>query len=124
MDCLFCQQEKRVVYKTQNIYVVEDKFPVTKGHSLVIPKQHVKDWFALSKGLQYEMMDVVNAMKLIIDVKYAPDGYNIGINCGVAAGQSIFHLHLHIIPRYQNDMENPLGGVRGVIPEKRIYNAP
>jgi diadenosine tetraphosphate (Ap4A) HIT family hydrolase len=87
----------------------------------VIPKRHVETWFDMTPEEQKAAFRLVDQVKQYLDNEYTPDGYNIGINCGEAAGQSVAHAHIHIIPRYKNDMENPRGGVRGVIPEKQQY---
>ena len=98
-----------------------DKHPVNPGHSLVIPHRHIPTYFDAEEGERNGLWDMVNEVKEIIDTKHNPDGYNIGINIGPVSGQSILHLHIHIIPRYQGDMENPQGGVRGVIPGRQKY---
>ena len=98
-----------------------DEFPVNEGHVLFMTKRHVKDFFGTTieeKNAIFELMDKV---KEIIDEKYKPNGYNIGINCGETAGQSVMHVHVHLIPRYDGDVENPRGGVRCVIPKKQNY---
>lgn len=96
-------------------------FPVNIGHLLIIPKRHVSDLF----GTTIEEREAINKLleegKTLLEDEHKPDGYNIGINCGETAGQTIFHVHVHLIPRYKGDMDNPRGGVRGVIPEKRNY---
>lgn len=122
-DCIFCESNlQRAPIRTfDNCYVLEDAYPVSKGHLLIIPKEHVLDWFSASKPLQLELLDALSEMKQYLEDKHQPDGYNIGMNCGNAAGQSIMHLHIHLIPRYQGDSQNPKGGVRGVIPSKQSY---
>jgi diadenosine tetraphosphate (Ap4A) HIT family hydrolase len=88
---------------------------------LIIPRRHMEDlWSSTSKERQ-ALGDLLEECKKHLDKMFAPAGYNIGINCGEAAGQTIFHLHIHLIPRYIGDIENPRGGVRGVIPSRRIY---
>jgi diadenosine tetraphosphate (Ap4A) HIT family hydrolase len=104
-----------------NLKIIYDKYPVSKGHVLIIPYRHVSNYFDL---LEYEKENInfgLNLAKEILDKKYNPDGYNIGVNVGEKAGQTIDHVHIHLIPRYDGDIENPEGGVRGVIPSKRIY---
>jgi diadenosine tetraphosphate (Ap4A) HIT family hydrolase len=98
-----------------------DAFPVNPGHVLVIPKKHVADYFDLEPALQQACMKLLNQAKVLIQERYNPEGFNIGINAGAAAGQTIFHVHLHLIPRYLGDMPDPRGGVRGVIPDRRSY---
>ncbi|KZY87398.1 hypothetical protein A3752_06760 [Oleiphilus sp. HI0081] len=119
MNCPFCVLES--VIFTELVYARYDKFPVSKGHCLVIPKRHVETWFDMTKEEQQEAFELIDKVKAMLDEKYSPDGYNIGMNCGETAGQTIPHAHIHVIPRYKGDMDNPRGGVRGVIPEKQSY---
>ena len=119
MSCLFCDCDS--IIESALLYVRSDKFPVSGGHCLVIPKRHVETWFDMSKEEQTEALELIDQVKAMLDEKYSPDGYNIGMNCGESAGQTVPHAHIHVIPRYNGDMENPRGGVRGVIPEKQSY---
>jgi diadenosine tetraphosphate (Ap4A) HIT family hydrolase len=119
MSCPFCSRE--ACLENALSYARVDRFPVSPGHTLVIPKRHVETWFDMTPEEQKAAFRLVDQVKQYLDNEYTPDGYNIGINCGEAAGQSVAHAHIHIIPRYKNDMENPRGGVRGVIPEKQQY---
>jgi diadenosine tetraphosphate (Ap4A) HIT family hydrolase len=122
LTCIFCNIEKeRIITDNELAYAIYDKFPVNKGHILIIPKKHYKEYFDVDEQIKNELWKLVDKCKEIVDEKYNPDGYNIGINCGEAAGQTVMHLHIHLIPRYKGDIENPRGGVRGVIPNKRIY---
>ena len=98
-----------------------DGFPVSPGHALIIPRRHVASFFDLTQEERQDMFNMVDEVKRILDDRFHPDGYNIGVNIGEAAGQSIFHVHLHLIPRYSGDVPNPRGGVRGVIPHKQSY---
>lgn len=102
-------------------FAVLDKYPVSPGHTLIIPKRTVETWFDASQEEQSAIMALVNHMKAQLDAKHSPDGYNVGFNVGVVAGQTVMHLHMHLIPRYAGDMHDPRGGVRGVIPEKQKY---
>ncbi|MCQ6277065.1 HIT family protein [Bacillus sp. V3B] len=88
---------------------------------LIIPKRHVEQYFHLTVQERNAIDQLLFEGKKMIDEQDQPDGYNIGINCGEAAGQTIFHVHVHLIPRFRGDMEDPRGGVRGVIPEKQRY---
>lgn len=117
--CPFCESE--CVIEGEAIYTRLDKFPVSKGHTLVIPKRHVETWFDMSKDEQAEAFELIEQVKQVLDEKYSPDGYNIGMNCGETAGQTVPHAHIHVIPRYRGDMADPRGGVRGVIPDKQSY---
>lgn len=102
-------------------HIREDLYPVATGHLLVIPNRHVADWFELSAEEQQAVMTLINQAKQWLDTRHQPDGYNIGINCGEAAGQTVMHVHCHLIPRYNGDTPQPRGGVRGVIPDKQSY---
>ena len=120
--CPFCTlPRERVLYEGRLIQVIADAFPVTHGHVLLVPKRHVATWFEASPEEQDELMHAVRKVRSMLDERYRPDGYNIGVNVGDAAGQTIFHLHLHVIPRYVGDTDDPTGGVRNVIPEKGNY---
>ena len=120
MTCVFCQITD-IVLENELALAFYDKYPVNKGHLLIIPKRHVEQYFDLTEQERMAIDELLFKGKKMLDEQYQPDGYNIGINCGEAAGQTIFHVHVHLIPRYDGDMEDPRGGVRGVIPEKRKY---
>lgn len=122
-DCPFCkvEKEREVIASSSQSIAFYDGFPVSPGHALIIPRRHVSSFFDLSKEEQSDMFNLADIVKRIIDEKYHPDGYNVGINVGEAAGQSVFHVHMHIIPRYQGDVPNPRGGIRGVIPGRQNY---
>lgn len=122
MSCIFCNIEKeKIITENEAAFAIYDSFPVSKGHILVIPKKHINNYFEADAQTKEELWKLVDECKEIVDKKYNPAGYNIGINCGEAAGQTVMHLHIHLIPRYAGDIENPRGGIRGVIPHKRIY---
>ena len=122
-NCLFCNINKdRIVHEYKNFYVVRDAYPVTHLHSLVITKRHVVSYFQCSKEEYDEIPMILDTQKT--ELKILDDtitGFNIGMNIGEDAGQTIFHCHIHIIPRRQGDTPNPRGGVRGVIPQKQKY---
>lgn len=120
MNCLFCER-KNYVLDNEYGYVIYDENPVSPGHMLIIPKRHVQDFFEADEKLKIELIKLLDQAKEILNNKYRPEGYNVGMNCGEVAGQSIMHLHIHLIPRYKGDTENPKGGIRGVIPEKMNY---
>ncbi len=121
MDCFFCYGKEEFVFENELARAIYDDSPVSKGHMLVFTKRHTKTYFDTTKDEKLAIMDLIKKCKTELDEKYNPDGYNIGCNCGVAAGQSVMHTHIHIIPRYNGDVENPRGGVRGVIPKKQNY---
>jgi len=122
-DCVFCNldKEKELISETATAIAFLDSFPVNPGHTLIVPKRHVADYFELTIHEQRALWLVVNRCKALIQKRFNPDGFNVGINVGEMAGQSIFHVHIHLIPRYKGDVENPRGGVRGVIPNKQSY---
>lgn len=112
---------RELIVETATVFSFFDKFPVSNGHSLIVPKRLVSNYFDLTLKEQTASWIVVNKVKTILQEKFNPDGFNIGININEDAGQTIFHCHIHVIPRYKNDIENPRGGVRGVIPNKKEY---
>ena len=101
-----------------------DAYPISPGHTLIVPRRHVASWFDATHEEQQAIWDLVARMKAELDHDRRPDGYNIGINIGEAAGQTIAHLHVHLIPRYTRDVDDPRGGVRYAIPDKGNYKAP
>lgn len=122
-DCPFCTigEHVEVLFKADTAMAILDSFPISPGHTLVIPKRHIPDYFDLTVEEQNELWQLVNRCKVILQDRFHPDGFNIGINVGEMAGQSIFHVHIHLIPRYKGDMKNPKGGVRHIIPGKGYY---
>jgi len=98
-------------------FVKRDGYPLTKGHSLVIPRRHVATFFETTNEERRAMLELLDEAKVLLDREHGPDGYNIGINNGVAAGQTVMHVHLHVIPRYLGDTSDPRGGIRWIFPE-------
>ena len=124
MDCVFCNNfidKKKPIFENNLALAFYDEFPVSRGHVLIITKKHWPTFFDISKEEREAIFDLIDITKKSLDNLYKPDGYNIGINCGAWSGQSVMHMHLHVIPRYKGDVENPRGGVRGVIPTKKDY---
>jgi len=122
--CIFCdklRKNEEIIYQNDYVFVIYDAYPVTKGHCLIIPKRHIESYFELGNFEANAIDEALRYMKKILEIEYQPEGYNIGVNCGEVAGQTVMHLHIHLIPRYRNDCENPKGGIRGVIPEKQKY---
>jgi diadenosine tetraphosphate (Ap4A) HIT family hydrolase len=123
-NCPFCSaaEGNHVIERNSHAYAIPDKYPVTEGHTLIIPNRHFSDFFEIEKPEQDAVFDLIRVMRmrlLIHDAQIA--GFNIGINTGRAAGQTIPHCHVHLIPRRRGDVGEPRGGIRGAIPEKRIY---
>ena len=124
--CPFCEiannpNHTRILKTTSTCFSIADGYPVSKGHTLIIPNRHIKSFFETSANEKVELMQLLEQSKQAIDKAHQPDGYNIGINDGTSAGQTVPHLHIHLIPRYANDQKDPRGGVRWVIPEKAKY---
>ncbi|KCZ71276.1 HIT family hydrolase, diadenosine tetraphosphate hydrolase [Candidatus Methanoperedens nitroreducens] len=113
--CLFCNItiDSRLLIN-KYFYAIFDVHPVNPGHLLIISKRHTTDLFGLYESEFKYLHEIINQAKEMLDTKYKPDGYNVGINCGEDAGQTILHFHMHIIPRYKNDVENPKGGIRNI----------
>ena len=120
-DCPFCNDIDSIIDESKYWYAIYDKYPVSKGHTLLISKRHISSFFDLTSEETRQIHSMIKRVKRKLDDKYFPNGYNIGVNCGRAAGQTVPHCHIHIIPRYDNDVSDPTGGVRGVIPNKQKY---
>lgn len=113
--CLFCNSEQmklRKILDGRYWFMILDNFPVNKGHALIVLKRHHPDIFLLSWPEWKDLQDILEQAKIYLDFEYHSDGYNIGVNSGEAASQTIFHLHIHLIPRYSGDTENPRGDIR------------
>ena len=121
--CLFCNiKESGNIYVNDLAYASYDSYPVSEGHCLIIPRRHIKDYFDLSNEELVACNDIIKVIKnKILNKDQKVKGFNIGINIGKVSGQSIFHCHIHLIPRRDGDVENPQGGVRSVIPMKQHY---
>jgi diadenosine tetraphosphate (Ap4A) HIT family hydrolase len=110
-----------VIFENATAISIRDGYPVSPGHTLLIPKRHTGSFFELSPPERSDLLALLDRAKLVLDKEFQPQGYNIGINDGAAAGQTVPHLHVHLIPRYDGDMPDPRGGVRWVIPDKAKY---
>ena len=121
--CLFCNTtNKEYVFENDLAFSTFDSYPVSEFHLLIVPKRHIKNYFELSNDEMIACNKIVLLSKNKIEqMDQSIRGFNIGINCGKAAGQTIMHCHIHLIPRREGDVENPQGGVRGVIPLKQHY---
>ena len=120
--CPFCNIDPGQIIIEHSLAVAKhDGYPLTKGHSLIIPRRHVASFFDCTAEERQAMLDLLDESKAILDKEHAPDGYNIGLNNGAAAGQTVMHVHMHLIPRYQNDTTDPRGGVRWIFPDKAKY---
>jgi diadenosine tetraphosphate (Ap4A) HIT family hydrolase len=120
--CPFCYIEKNeYIEESELSFAKFDQYPVSYGHALIISKRHASNYFDLSEEEQIDMMALVARVKKQLDKKTGSLHYNIGINCGQDAGQTIDHVHIHIIPRFKGDVEDPRGGVRWIIPDKANY---
>lgn len=122
MTCPFCTLPlERIVEENQHAIWIYDGFPVSAGHSLIIPKRHVGSFFEVTVGERLAMLELLDKAKATVTQELCPDAFNIGINDGAAAGQTVPHLHMHLIPRYNGDVSDARGGVRWVIPDKADY---
>jgi diadenosine tetraphosphate (Ap4A) HIT family hydrolase len=122
MACPFCTvPSERIVAEDAHVVVIRDGFPVSPGHTLVIPRRHVGSFFDATADERAALLAQMDQAKAVLDKEFAPAGYNIGVNDGPAAGQTVPHLHVHLIPRYPGDRPDPRGGVRWIIPEKADY---
>ncbi len=121
--CPFCDRiaAGKVEAESRLAVAFPDGFPVSNGHFLVVPRRHEADFFALTQAEQEDMLAVAREVESLLRSKHSPAGFNVGINVGTAAGQTVGHAHLHLIPRYNGDVADPRGGIRWVIPTKAPY---
>jgi len=121
-ECPFCTlPDDRIIDSNEMGFVIRDGFPISPGHTLIIPKRHVGSFFEISQEERDALLDLLDQAKKMLDTELSPDGFNIGISDGPAAGQTVPHLHIHLIPRFKGDQEDPRGGVRWIIPKKAKY---
>jgi diadenosine tetraphosphate (Ap4A) HIT family hydrolase len=121
-NCPFCfPKAEAIAFEHRLVRALWDAFPVSPGHLLVVPRRHVATWFDATDVERTAILKALDEAKALVDGRERPDGYNIGINVGRAAGQTVFHLHVHLIPRSVGDVDDPRGGVRHVIPDKGNY---
>jgi ATP adenylyltransferase len=122
-SCVFCQADGRIVEENELAFAIEDRFPVTSGHTLIIARRHMAEYFDLYRSERLAIDDLLQARRrALLAVDATIEGFNIGVNSGAAAGQTVNHVHVHLIPRRGGDVHDPRGGVRGVIPSKRLYD--
>jgi len=122
LPCPFCSlPTARSVLESDHAVVIRDGFPISPGHTLIIPRRHVSSFFAVTDAERDDLMSLLAVARAELEREYRPAGYNIGINDGAAAGQTVPHLHIHLIPRYDGDRDDPRGGVRWVLPDKAAY---
>lgn len=120
--CVFCTLPvQRVVDENETALSIHDGYPVSPGHTLLIPKRHTESIFHLSVSERVDLFALLDRAKFTLDREFKPQGYNIGVNDGRAAGQTVPHVHVHLIPRFEGDLPDPRGGVRWVIPDKAKY---
>lgn len=120
--CVFCAvAQARIAWSSPSTIAFWDAFPVSPGHALIVPRRHVSSWRELTPDEKTALIIGVDAVRALIDARHRPDGYNVGCNDGVAAGQTVMHFHMHVIPRYRGDVRDPRGGVRLVLPDKAAY---
>ena len=120
--CPFCTlPPERIIDSNDLALVIRDGYPVSPGHTLIIPKRHIGSWFEITAEEQSAILGLLGKARTVLEEEFKPDGYNIGINDGPTAGQTVPHLHMHLIPRYKGDLEDPRGGVRWIIPGKAKY---
>ena len=121
-SCPFCTLDpSRIILSNDHAIAIRDGFPVSEGHTLIIPKSHITSLFEATTEEQAALLDLLGLARKQLQDELRPDGFNIGINDGTAAGQTVMHLHIHLIPRYAGDQPDPRGGVRWIFPDKAAY---
>lgn len=124
-DCIFCDiyenEKNRVIAENKLVFAIYDSYPVNQGHVLVITKRHFDNYFDATAEEISAVYELLHECKSIVEEKYQPTGYNIGVNVGYYGGQTVMHLHVHLIPRYKGDVENPKGGIRRLKPQLVHY---
>ena len=121
-ECPFCRVDKlKILFENEQCFVVRDGFPVTPGHTLVVTRRHVASLFDATQAERQCLLAALDAAKELLDIDIKPEGYNVGINDGISAGQTVPHLHVHVIPRFRGDQDDPRGGVRKIFPTRADY---
>jgi len=121
-SCPFCSiASDRIVAQNELSFTARDTLPVSPGHTLILPKRHIASIFEATKEEVSALWEALRQARKQLLEEFSPDGFNIGINDGLASGQTILHLHIHLIPRYQGDMPDPRGGIRWIFPDKAVY---
>ena len=115
--------DREHIFENSVGFVILDRYPVSEGHCLIVSKRVYSNYFDSSEEEIIGLNELLFPTKTFLDKKFKPSGYNVGINCGEVSGQTVDHLHIHIIPRYPNDVDDPTGGVRGVIPHRQKYDS-
>ena len=121
IECAFCNHSRSILAQTKLSFSILDSYPVSGGHALVIPQRHVPSIWDLTSEEYTDAFILVRHVKELLQKQFSPQGFNVGVNCGEVAGQTILHAHIHVIPRYSGDVANPRGGIRNVIPGKGNY---
>ena len=119
--CIFCKPQREILAENAHAIAVFDTYPVSPGHALILPRRHAVTVWDLPQAEYLACYALVLELKPVLEARFKPDGFNVGVNCGEAAGQSVWHAHIHVIPRYKGDTPFPKGGVRHVIPLKGRY---
>lgn len=126
-DCPFCEiisnRNREWIHSSNHFVAIRDQYPVSEGHTLIIPRRHLRHLGDLPVEWGDEWLEFIRTLRGRLKEQFNPDGMNFGVNEEKAGGQTIDHLHVHLIPRYEGDVSNPEGGVRGVIPNKRTYQS-
>ncbi len=115
-DCLLCRKYLSKIFESKYFFVIYDDFPLRPGHVLIIPRRHIEHLTHLSRAEFCDLHFVIQKMVKHIEIDFHADGYNLGVNSGEAAGQTLSHLHIHLIPRHAGDVPNPRGGIRKFLP--------
>jgi diadenosine tetraphosphate (Ap4A) HIT family hydrolase len=122
MHCPFCAiPTTEILWESSLLVAIRDRFPLNPGHSLIVPRRHVADWLGATRDEQQQLVKAVDEVRAILQRERPADGYNVGFNAGVAAGQTVLHAHLHVIPRFVGDVPDPRGGIRHVVPQRARY---
>lgn len=123
-DCPFCERVETgddLILQDPKLVAFHDQYPVSEGHTLIIPRDHLTSLDETLRRLGPSLSPAISRVMEYLKNEFSPDGFNVGFNSGEAAGQTIDHVHCHVIPRYEGDVEDPTGGIRGVIPDQRRY---
>jgi diadenosine tetraphosphate (Ap4A) HIT family hydrolase len=121
-ECPFCSVHQDKIRAQDSLtFTVRDTLPVSPGHTLILPKRHIASIFEATKDEVAALWEALRLSRSALLREFSPDGFNIGINDGLASGQTILHLHIHLIPRYKGDMPDPRGGIRWIFPDKAVY---